>query len=1383
MPHNKRRFTQEGVIALAFAFILSCIFALVFTQALSSGTNGNANLTIYDEIDLNGDLVKISNTALFFFANYTNSSGSRLNQTVGNSVCRIAFNFNSSYDALTNMTYNISTAFWQYNRTFNYKGTHYFQVNCTSIYGNVTLNDTFVITNTVPTITSTSGGGFVDLDGNTFTNDRLSCSEDALCIYNFSANVSDPDLNDVLTYNYSSANTTLTDFAFNGTSSILSINVSTTSGSGNRQIELNVRDSESPLQSGILRVNISSVNDAPLFSNLANKSFNITQEFYYAITSSDEEGDAPYIVNLSFVSCIVAPWSTRNCSTAVGRELFNVTYYTTNATLGTLTINFTPTRNDVGNYTINFSIQDSGSPNAVRSELIQFSVLNLNEYPYYQTLCNNERNATEGQPFSCMINVSDIDETLNLTIRANESWFTFNPSLINFSTKPVNNTSSYNASFIVNFTPTDIAVGNWSINISLMDFGVPQHVNSTLITFYVENVNDSVFLGSIANMTAFTSNMYTIYVNASDNDLLIPDKRVYNESLVFSSNNTNVGIQVIALPAQTNITSLALNFSASSLGSGNHSINISVRDANSFSAFSRVFIIQVIGNSQPQWSASVRNNQTLLEGMNLYLNLSQNVSDADNQALTFTYLNDSSFPSFTLSSGGILNVTGDDEDVGAHFITINVSDGIITTSLLFNITIYNVLDSPFMITPLQTSNISVDASSNMNTSEDTPAQIIFWVDDNDVAIPFGQKLFYNESLNVSNLTIQGNNRALFTFSKSADFPSSQYPNRTQFMASFTPNKSDVGVYNISLNITDLSTNRSTFIRFNLSIAEVQHGPTLTSLGNLTASILETLYLDFNATDPEDIDEVTSGSNLTYRITNLTSGGNFLTINRSTGIINFTLNRTRAGTWLYNVSVNDTTGRLSSLIFSLKVYDYPVFISPSASSTFFLLENTTRSITFTANHSVGDILNYTLYINGSIRNQTSSLGNGTAFSWNFTSNFSDETTCIGLLTLTINASNSKLSNASTWSVAINHTDYPLNFSSFVGGSSQLLSGGASLSAALASYFTDFDASDTCYNQSIGFSYTLVAATSGTIGVSIINWSNGVSPNATFYASSTSNGIFNLTAYEYNLSNPTQVINTVYSNNFTVDLSVSTTPDPTPTSSGGGSSGGGGGVQPQPKPVALKVIVPGAVTAKRNQTIFIPITLQNSGSITLYNVSLKSDLSRNGFLLPNIRSSFDINHTGTLAPLQRINTTLRVRMDSNELGTYDITVNATSQTPYYSDWGKIIVTLQEGDTTLDEKIIFTEELIADNPDCVEITELVDEAKKYYSEGNVDLAQEKIEEAINGCRNVIAGKNFNPALARLLPQHLFSYVSVMSIIVIALGIVYYYIGRIRLRQQTAI
>jgi len=1386
---EKRGKAELGLIS---ALIIFAGFLSVFVVATSSGNSADANLTIWDDTDSAerntycGDSFcsQKSKTStqwdVYFLSNYTNSSGSVINSTQGNGDCGIRFNETGTWTSWSNMSYNSTSFLWEYNRTFNYKGDLNFSTNCTSDFGNISISDQVTITNTGPYIIK-SASGYIDFDGD-FVKDLLQCAEDVLCTYNFSANVSEDDLNDVLTYTNESTNTTLTYFTLNSSTGILEINITNTTDTGLKEIRLRATDNNNQEDSAILEVNISDVNDAPQFNTFQNWSFNSSELFEKTVNITDEENNIPFVLNITFESCSVAQWSTRNCSNSTGKELFNSSEYIFNGTSGVLNISFTPERNDVGSYIINFTVTDLNNNitpyNASTTQQVNFTVLNINSAPYFRYVCDNERNTTEDTVFWCWVNASDIDETNNITFTANYTWFAFNGTGNNSVSVNANSSTNFNASLLVNFTPSDSEVGNWSVNISITDTGSPQKINSTIFWFYIDNANDSVSLNAISDITAYTSNNYTIYVNASDDDLLIPDESVYNEILTFTSNNSNVSVSGSEISG-TNKTQATISFNPNEIGpsGANYSVNITVNDSNRFSTASRVFIISVVGNNPPVWNTSTETNHSLTEGINFYMNLSENVTDADGNNLNFSYSNDTAFPSFSIGeTTGIIDFTPTDEDVGQHTITINASDGIAQDSLTFNFTVYNVNDFPNIQNPLPSvTNATIDSSSNINATEDNYTTILLWVHDDDIKIPSNQKNFYNETFTI-NLTIQGPNSNLFNFTKTGSFPTSSFPNRTEYESIFTPGKTDVGSYNITINITDFSNSSDTIV-FNLTVFEIDHNPVLMTLENQTSKVNASFYYAINATDAEDGSSNISGSNTNLTFSHALLSGNDIfnstTFNSTTGVFNITFNSSQGGSYHINITVNDTSGMEDSGEFWIFVYDAPNITLPLQNFQFSLTENQTSNLTFSANHSVGDNLTYMFYIDGVLRNSLSYHGNNTNLTWQFTPNFTDETLTgsFNNLTLTVlNPSDSDLNITQNWNMTINHTNYPLEFSATISDKS----GGSPLQITLSDHFTDIDASDTLNNQTIGFTYNLVngSESGGAITVSIINWTNSTPiPTINFSASSSGSANYSITAYEFNLSNSSQILNNVSSNNFSVSLTVSTATVTVPTSGGGGSV--------VTKPISLKIIVPDPVSAKKKDHLILPIKIENAGKVDLKEIILASIVAKDSVLRNDIIASFDDSFISILRPGESVNRTLIVDINTEELGFYEVTINGTVKNPKYSDWAKLYINVEEAEN-VEERILFTEEFIIGNPECTELKELVDEARDYLSRGDSGTANEKLDEALEACRRAIEQQ---PSLRikKKLEEYIFNYIGLASVVIFVLGFLYYSYRRRKLRRES--
>jgi len=1108
--------------------------------------------------------------------------------------------------------------------------------------------------------------------------------------------------------------------------------------------------------------NVTPFNDAPVFSGLTNESFNASSLFERIIYVTDEENNIPFSMGINFQNCSTAEWSTRNNTNCT---LFNSSQYSFSQTTGILNISFIPSRNDVGSYVINFTVNDSGNAsmpyNASTSVIVNFSVLNVNSVPYFTYVCDNERNATEDAEFISRINVSDIDETHNLTLRANYSWFLFNGSSSNMSLA-VNITTFYNASFIVNFTAGDLQVGNWSINISVYDSGSPQRINSSVFWFFINNTEDAVSLDVIDNRTIWGNT--TFYVNATDNDLLVPDKRVKNESLSFASNNSAVNISSFSSSGNKTTAIITINFNALAVDT-NYTIKVNVTDKAGNSA-ERNFTIEASSNNAPAWNQTIY-TFTYYEGNTTDLNLSKYVNDSDaGDSLTFSYTNDTGFSSFNLDSKGIINFIPEDLDVGQHILNVNASDGKLNSSATFNFTIYNVNDIPFIKIPLDVIGATNDSNSNINATEGNITTIRLWIQDNDFKIPLNQKGFYNESLNLS-LSIVGLNTSLFNFLKdnSVPTPTGTLATMSIFNTTFTPSKSDIGVYNITINVTDLN-NASSLLSFNLTVLATNYAPVLMNLTNLTSKINSSFYLRINATDLEDGSSATlENNNFTFSY-NFTYGSSFLnssTFNSTTGTMNLTLNLSLGGKYRINITVRDSTGLNDSKDFWVSVYDIPNITSPTSTYEFNLAENTQSNLTFRANHSMQDNLTYTFYINNILRNSLNYSGNDTNLIWQFTPNYTDETFGKKNLTLLVKSNlYPELNYSADWNITINHTNSPVNFSKHIGDSQANYD--QTIVLSLGDYFYDSDHSDAAYNQTINFSVT----SNSTPSYITSSFSGFTLTLSSVIAVSE---LLTITASDLNDSNYT--LSNASSNAFQITFNTPTaitTPQP--------SSGGGTTI----RPVLLKIILTEPVSAYKKEKIILPIVLSNIGTLDLYGISLSGSVAKNNVLRKDISLSFDKQNISSLAMGKKQNVTLTIYTDTEETGLYEVTVTANVKSPSYSDWAKLYLTVKERNKTeVLEQIVFTEELIAENPQCLEIKEIIEEAKNYYDKGEYSLALEKSGEAVDACKKAIA--------QRALPQkiekprsNLLYYLVIFTILSLVIGVAYYSYKRIKLRRALA-
>jgi len=1200
----------------------------------------------------------------------------------------------------------------------------------------------------------------------------------------------------------------------NSTTGIFSINSSNDTRTGSFNVTFDVFNSENEQSAGARTFNfiINATNDAPNFTNIeSNYTLVQTEAFLEYVNASDEEEHYPLIFNITFFNnCTHANWSERN--TGENCSIMDFTYIGNTSSK----LNLTPARNDVGTYWANITVTDAGELSSCPHSFCDNSTYEQNQtYQYtsvvvFEILSTLEVNATncmnkifqEDELGWCIINITTKGEIDDLNISSyailrnyaagqsdvvNTSWFYAN------STQTA---SGFIKTINVSVTPDKTEVGNWTINFTVNDTTYDQQVTEQIYVYVNRSSNDVPDLTDLSNVTTSANLETTISLEVYDDDLLVPDKNSvyggFNETITFTLNVTNLttsveetidnfDVDILFMPVSgTNKTTAQIVFTPDSNEAGDYKINITVEDEDGAVDYES-FNLTILDNIAPIWTTPLSTNFTIYEDANLYLNFSQNVSDADGDALTFSYVftDGNSFPGFVSSftnATGILDLTPTDVDVGQHLVNITVSDGYLTNTTAFNFTILNVNDAPsvkHMDTTNATPTSNILSGGSVNVTEDNSTVFYLYVDDNDFKIPTAQKSFYNENLSFV-LTIEGINTSLFNFSVHDEWPLPD-SNRTMFSASFTPGKADLGEYNVTVNFTDLGGNYSVFT-FNLTIYEIEHDPVLSSFTNYSTAVNRTFYYDINVTDTEDGND-TSGSlntNFTFSYTNLSGDDIFSSyFNTTTGIFNFTFNDSHEGKYHLNVSVNDS-GNLSDYgDFWIYVYGPPELFSPSAGYTFNLTENVLSVLNFTFNHSVADNLTYLFYIDsmsydGSnfnygnlvLRRNVSLVGDGTSVNWSFTPNLTDETYG-GLknLTLIVYPSSSDLVNTTlvntttNFKLNISHNNSVVSFTDNIDDAGPT-SYNDDITIDLTEHFSDDDYDDSYYDESITF--MLTSNTSDITSSVSSNWL------LTLSASTAVIGEIYIVASDGDSN--------VTSNNFTITFVAPTTSTSIESSSGGSST--------KKVPVSLKILMPDPVSAYKKDRIELPLTLHNTGSQTLYGINLSGFVAFDGVFASDVKVSFSETYFKLLTPGSKENLTMIIDVDTEREGTFEITVYANVTSPDYNDWGKMYLTTKEGEDVI-EKLLFTEEFIIENPECLELKEIVDEAKKLYDAGETTLAVQKADEAVSACKELIeqAGEGREKSVVEDL---LYRYLIFATLGVFVIGIAFYSYKRIMLKRK---
>lgn len=1239
--HYQRLLQCGGIIRgtlLAILFLSPFVFFLSNASAFQSALSDDTNLTIWDDTD---SVTKKSNEMINFFSNYTNhTSQESINLT--DTWCSITFNTTGTWAGEENMSFNPLTSQYEYNKTSTTKGDFAFNVTCNDdAYNFTSLADTFTVTNTLPTISSPLS--------------TQSCTEDVICTYNFFADVSDPDTNDVLTYGYDAEFGAFSGFSISASTGIVTVNV-TVEGQTNdtESVRLTVVDTSGDGVVSTKNFTLTFVNDTPLMTVPSNlKECTQDVECFMQITAADEENDS-----YSFNS--------------------NSTLFPIDSETGV--INVTINNSGVGSYWVNLSVNDSAGNTA--SAEVNITVFNVNDPPSLDYVCADSISAVEDVFFECEINATDPDLAFGdtLTFSTNESWLSI---------------ESNGSNATVNFTANDSQVGAWFVTFSVSD--ASGGLDSRVINITVANVSDAPSLNPIGELSAFTGILFYYDVNATDEDLFIPDT---TEVLYFSVNDTSL--------FDINSSTGEFSFTPSQDNIGTWWINLTVNDTEGVTS-SEVVNLTVYNNTPPDFSLA--SELAYVEDYEFYLNLSENASDAQGDELSFS----ANYSILDINgTTGEVNVTLNDSFVGENWVNFTVTDSHgAETSMVVNITVYNVDDLPNFTEPLD----------NYQAYEDSEFFLQVNGSDEDLFIPQGNVFGITE-----NLSYFVNDTSLFDISSDG-------------IINFTPNNTQFGQYWFNVSILD-NTNNSYSELLNLTVSSVNDRPYFTEVDNITAFQSTLVYMDVNATDEEDGSDTDVGNtNLTFWIntSEFDSDADTSIINSTSGVIEFTPNSSHVGTHYINLSVNDSEGLSSSMVIAVVINatnNAPSVASctvsgfscdaPCSCVQPVAYENSTNT-TFTAytQDLDDDTLSYEWLIDG-VSNKT---GTGTDTGINtgsdylvYTPGFFDS----GEHNITLYINDSTNVTSVEWNVTVLNLNSPPTFDLLIQNISWNQDTDYS-NLDLDAHFTDLE------NQTeLEFTWTQYDSQLSEINSSAAKVNISVSSSHTV----TFSPVGSWYGFEYVTFYANDSEDSVSSNEILLNVTQTTAVQTTSLGGGGGGGGGGGSATTL---VAIDIIHADNVSFIQGEEIISPIKIKNTNSqLTLHNINLSVE-TQSDLILAQLDRTF----IESLSPSQE--EYVNIILSSTQPGIGEVTVIAEVGDPPFRDTAKYFVNVAPPDPLdIREKIVFVKDLFKENPECLELNEVVSRAEKALNDKKYDEAASLIETAINKCKDLITSKSEEKPMA---------------------------------------
>lgn len=460
--------------------------------------------------------------------------------------------------------------------------------------------------------------------------------------------------------------------------------------------------------------------------------------------------------------------------------------------------NWTPSFTQGGNYSVTITVTDNGTPAQSDFEIVTITVGNVNRPPVLGAI-GASQTATEGQLKTIAITATDPDGDGLSFAGAN---LPTGATLID----NLNGTATFT------WTPNLTQAGAYpNVTITVTDKGSPPQSASAQFTITVIDANQPPVLAPIGAKTTNVGQLLAFSATATD-----PDSSV----LTFSAGN---------LPAGATFTPAgAFRWTPAAGQIGNFSVTINVADNGTPPQIdSETFTITVGSINRPPVLNPI-GAKTVNEGQSLAFTATG--SDPDGNVLNFTGTN---LPAgANLAANGAFNWTPGFTQAGNYSVTITVSDGALSASETFTITVGNV-NRPPVLSPSPIGNRTLTVGQSLTiavTASDADGDTLTFTSAN---LPTG-----------ATLTPNGTGAATF---------------------SWTPTAAQTGNFaNITITVSDGVLTDAEVFAIAVAAVSVNHAPVVTAPGNKTVTEGQLLSFIITGTDPD-------GNALSFASSNLPSG--------------------------------------------------------------------------------------------------------------------------------------------------------------------------------------------------------------------------------------------------------------------------------------------------------------------------------------------------------------------------------------------------------------------------------------------------------------------------------------------------------------------------------
>ncbi|MBU0628840.1 MAG: hypothetical protein KKC75_06635, partial [Nanoarchaeota archaeon] len=188
---------------------------------------------------------------------------------------------------------------------------------------------------------------------------------------------------------------------------------------------------------------------------------------------------------------------------------------------------------------------------------------------------------------------------------------------------------------------------------------------------------------------------------------------------------------------------------------------------------------------------------------------------------------------------------------------------------------------------------------------------------------------------------------------------------------------------------------------------------------------------------------------------------------------------------------------------------------------------------------------------------------------------------------------------------------------------------------------------------------------------------------------------------------------------------------------GGGGGGTRIVETEKIANLEMIAPNLLTLYQKDMLTTPIILRNRGDIILNEIGLDVKSAE-----PGLKAELSNDYI-LMSDLGDENTVQLVLTSDADLGPgrHEITITANVKDPEFSDTINLYIDLTdkyyENNTFIMQKLLFVADLFDKNSECLELSELIQQANEAMEKGEYTKAKSLVDAAVNGCRTLIGAK----------------------------------------------